>query len=537
MKATIKTPVEKVGKPYRAGDELGKFDAIVIGSGMGSLTTAAVLARAGRRVLVLERHYTPGGFTHVFKRPGCEWDVGLHYVGQLFDKSEPFARLFDYVTGGGVEWAPMDPVYDRLLCQGETFDFVAGRDAFVAEFQRNFSRDADAVARYVALVEKTVASSQGYFTEKALPGPLAAVVGPLLRFRFLRHARQTTYQALRGLTANEKLIGALTAQWGDYGLPPRASSFGAHAMVAQHYFKGAAYPVGGASRIAAAANRVIEAAGGQLLIRAEVRSILVQDHRAVGVELADGQKIHAPLVISGAGARQTARRLLSPENSARLAFTDQLDRVGPSCSMLCLFVALGGSDQELGLKTTNLWDHHSFDHDANLAAFQADPNRPFPVVYMSFQSAKDPTFQKRYPGTSAVQVLAPTNYGWFQPWETTAWHHRPEDYDQLKQQFTERLLAKLYEHVPQARGRVKHAELGTPLSIRHFANHPSGETYGLAHSPERFALRSLRPQTAIRGLYLTGVDVALCGIAGALASGYLTASAVLHKNAMSAASR
>jgi all-trans-retinol 13,14-reductase len=536
MTATLENPAEKVGKPYRAADELGSFDAVVIGSGMGSLAAAGVLARAGRRVLVLERHYTPGGFTHVFKRPGCEWDVGLHYVGQLYDKNEPLAALFDYVTQGGVAWTPMDAVYDRMLCRGESFDFVAGREPFVAEFQRNFPRDAAAVARYTALVEKCVAASRWYFTEKALPGWLAAALAPLLRFRFLRHARGTTYAALRGLTANQRLIGALTAQWGDYGLPPRQSSFGAHAMVAQHYFGGAAYPVGGAGRIAAAVNQVIEAAGGQLLIRAEVRSILVEGQRAVGVEMAGGRRIRAPLVISGTGARQTSR-LLSPENAAQLGLAKALDRIGPSCSMLCLFVALEGSDQELGLATTNLWDHHSFDHDANLSAYLADPERPFPLVYLSFQSAKDPSFQHRCPGTSAVQVLAPAKYAWFREWESTSWHRRGPDYDGLKQQFTERLLAKLYEHVPQTRGRVKHAELGTPLSTRHFANHPSGETYGLAHTPDRFALRALRPQTPIRGLYLTGVDVALCGIAGALASGYLTASAILGKNAMAAATK
>jgi all-trans-retinol 13,14-reductase len=241
------------------------------------------------------------------------------------------------------------------------------------------------------------------------------------------------------------------------------------------------------------------------------------------------------LVISGAGARQTFRRLLSPENAAAFKSAATLERIGPSCSMLCLFVALDGGDQELGLRTTNLWDHHTFDHDANLSAFLADPSRPFPLVYLSFQSAKDPTFATRYPGTAAVQVLAPANYDWFRHWEATAWHRRGADYDTLKQQFTERLLAKLYEHVPQARGRVKHAELGTPLSTRHFANHASGETYGLAHSPERFAWRALRPQTPIRGLYLSGVDVAICGIAGALVSGSLTASAILQKNAMTTA--
>jgi all-trans-retinol 13,14-reductase len=54
-----------------------EYDAIVIGSGMGGLTTAAILSKEGWKVLVVEKHYTAGGFTHVFKRPGYEWDVGI----------------------------------------------------------------------------------------------------------------------------------------------------------------------------------------------------------------------------------------------------------------------------------------------------------------------------------------------------------------------------------------------------------------------------------------------------------------------------
>ena len=59
------------------------YDAIIIGSGMGSLTTAAILAKEGQKVLVLEKHYTAGGFTHIFKRKGYEWDVGIHYIGDV----------------------------------------------------------------------------------------------------------------------------------------------------------------------------------------------------------------------------------------------------------------------------------------------------------------------------------------------------------------------------------------------------------------------------------------------------------------------
>src|SRR5580658_10952823 len=99
---------------YRQATVEDTFDAIVIGSGIGGLTAASLLARhAGRRVLILERHYTAGGFTHVFHRPGYEWDVGVHYIGQVNDPASPVRRAFDHVSGGELDWVPMPDVYDR----------------------------------------------------------------------------------------------------------------------------------------------------------------------------------------------------------------------------------------------------------------------------------------------------------------------------------------------------------------------------------------------------------------------------------------
>src|SRR5580693_965075 len=93
-----------------------RWDTIVIGSGIGGLATAALLSKhAGKRVLVLERHYTAGGYTHSFHRPGYSWDVGLHYIGQTEDAAAPARAVFDHLTDGALQWQPMPEVYDRLI--------------------------------------------------------------------------------------------------------------------------------------------------------------------------------------------------------------------------------------------------------------------------------------------------------------------------------------------------------------------------------------------------------------------------------------
>ncbi|WP_328422427.1 FAD-dependent oxidoreductase [Streptomyces sp. NBC_00443] len=106
-----------VGRPLAAGGLTDEYDAAVVGSGAGGLTTAVCLARQGRRVAVFEQHYTAGGYTHAYRRRGWEWDVGIHYVGQLTER-EPVRVLSDYLTGGTLQWAPLGDPYDEYRLAG-----------------------------------------------------------------------------------------------------------------------------------------------------------------------------------------------------------------------------------------------------------------------------------------------------------------------------------------------------------------------------------------------------------------------------------
>jgi len=112
---------------YKKKPQLQKsYDTIVIGSGMGGLATAAILSKEGQKVLVLEKHYTAGGFTHVFKRKGFEWDVGIHYIGEMQRETSILKKLFDYITDGKLKWADMGDVYDRIVIGDTHYDFKKG---------------------------------------------------------------------------------------------------------------------------------------------------------------------------------------------------------------------------------------------------------------------------------------------------------------------------------------------------------------------------------------------------------------------------
>ena len=521
-------------RPDRVDD---RFDAIVIGSGMGGLSAAAFLSKAGKRVLVLERHYTMGGFTHTFRRKGWEWDVGLHYVGEFHTNGTDANLLMHDISEGRLEWAPLPARYDRFVFPDRQYDFVAGRRQFVDELSIAFPEERDAITRYVELCDQVHLAGMKNFQAKALPRFLAPLARPIMCREFLSYSDQTTLAALKGLTDDPKLIGVLTAQWGAYGLPPAESSFGIHAILSSHFLDGACYPVGGAGSIARSILPTIEAAGGRLLVHADVERVLVQGGRARGVRMTDGQEILAPVVVSDAGVVNTFGKLLEDETRNTLGLEALVKQTRPSVGHICLYVGLNESAESLELDPANLWVYPGYDHDRTVRANREDPDAHAPAVYMSFPSAKDPTWKIRHGDRATIELISFVDYEQFRPWENEPWMKRGDSYEDLKQRHSERLLDTLYEHLPLTKGKVAYHELSTPLSTRHFSNHPRGEVYGVELSPERFRLPWLGPRTPVPGLYLTGQDAVAHGIVGALYGGVVAAAAVLGRNVIADAKK
>jgi all-trans-retinol 13,14-reductase len=518
-------------KSYKQDKIQGNFDAIIIGSGLGGMATAAFLAKEGKKVLVLEKHYTPGGFTHVFTRRGYEWDVGLHYVGEVNREKTELSKMFRYVTDGNLKWAEMEPVYDKMFFGEKKYDYVSGPDEFKAQMKVYFPAPEDGIAidKYVDLVYATQRSQRNYFTEKVLPPFLSKIFGKWLRKKALL-SNVSTLEVLSTLTTNKKLIGVLTGQYGDYGLTPAHSSFMMHAMLAKHYMKGGNYPIGGASQIFETIAPVVQKAGGEIFTNAPVAEIIVKNNKATGVKMADGKEFFAPVIVSNAGIYNTYQKLLPEADRTRLKTDELFKHITPSVGHVCLYIGINESNEKLKLGTANYWIFpDNYDHDKSVADFVANPDAALPVVYISFPSSKDPDWERRFPGKTTIEIITPAPYEWFAAWSNEKWKKRGVDYDALKEKFSQRLLEALYKKHPALRGKIDFYELSTPLSTQHFANYQWGELYGIDHTPDRFNQDFLRPTTPIKNLYLTGQDIISCGIGGALFSGLLTAMAITKK--------
>ena len=210
----------RIGYRYRPNRLAPEYDAIVIGSGMGGLTTAALLSELGWRVCVLEQHYTAGGFTHSYERNGYEWDVGVHYIGEVGAQTRT-RRLFDFLTDGKLEWAPMDDEYDRFYIGDKVFSARAGKQGFRDNLLRQFPDEQAAIDAYMELLAKTGGALSAFGMSRAMKPWQQSIAKPFMKWRTPDVFFRNTYDVLRELTDNDELIAVLCGQWGDMGLPQK----------------------------------------------------------------------------------------------------------------------------------------------------------------------------------------------------------------------------------------------------------------------------------------------------------------------------
>eukprot|EP01012_Entosiphon_sulcatum_P021425 TRINITY_DN2622_c0_g1_i1.p1 TRINITY_DN2622_c0_g1~~TRINITY_DN2622_c0_g1_i1.p1 ORF type:complete len:639 (-),score=113.37 TRINITY_DN2622_c0_g1_i1:126-2042(-) len=557
--------LEKGEKPY---------DAIIVGSGLGGMSTAVCLAKAGRKVCLLEQHDVPGGCTHGFEEKGYDFETGLHYVGMLEENSYP-RFWFNQMTDNQLVWEVLpDPLDTYLVCDPQLREQprkLCSLETGWEEFQNSMAKafpsaeDKEDVAKYLEQCKVSFSNAIRWPLSKLLPIPLLNImikVSPKMRHLLVPELSKTSAETMiRSLVRNPEVRAVLLAPYVNHFAPPERAPFDYHLMICYSYSfikNGTVFPRDGTTAVAQAMCAVIKKHGGSVFVRAPVKEILLDARmkRALGVvvgrpsaaeteeeEGAAATTLRAATVVCATPVRTAMGLLPAAARKEGSPFHNQYGAAAadPSIGYMTVHAGVAHPTGEK-LEVPSQIQYCLFDTDVNAGHMKLERSEPediirdgWPLVYITFGSAKRPQPQG-HEDKASLQILVPCPFRWFAKWKDTKYNHRPAEYEELKMLLANKLWDQAKYVFPMLKDlQVDVFKVGTPLSQNHFLGTSVGECYGTEPNIARFTnprLFQLRPETPIKGLFLSGTDTGLHGIVGALISGITTASRLLHRNVM-----
>jgi phytoene dehydrogenase-like protein len=514
---------------------MARYDVVVIGAGLGGLTAGAILARAGRKVLVIERSNSVGGAASSYKSGDLFVEGSLHETSDPHDPRDP---KHDVLTRAGVidavKWIPCGAFYEaRGGPLGRPFvlpdNFDAARQALTERFP-----DAAAGIRQLLGGMERIASAMGTLSRgaDAFKNPREGLSAMLKLIPAIRDWRLSLSQKLdRVFGDNEAVKCALAANLSYYHDDPATLWWVFFAMAQGSYLlSGGRFVQGGSQRLSSALARAVRVAGGDVLVRRVVRGVTLDPLGRASIvthtarDGSDPQAVEGSRIVSNA-APATLAALMSAAAADKL--TEGYARQASSISLFALTLGLSKPPREFGISaySTQLLPREMkrlSDYAQGAALMANEPGEQMPPMSIVDYAAID----SGVPAPPYVLLICGPDL-------LTNWDSSDMDaYRDKRGRWQHAITRYLSSFYPGLADSVVASSFNTALSVRQYLNAPDGAVYGFAPTPPRsiWGIPQRSPRTAVPGLYLASAYAGFGGYTGVVQSAGACADIILREN-------
>ncbi len=475
-------------------------NVLIIGSGVGGLSIAIILAGLGYDVTVLEKNRAPGGLLRSYTRDGIECAVGVHYLGSL-DRGQVLRKFFDYlgVTDEiAVSRMGEDGIIDRYLFNSPAthpahFDMPPGFDAYEANLLQAFPAEAVSIKKIVTDLRGSADMLHNLDILHAKEGDFSLLDQSRPYGDFLDDL---------GCSPGLRSVLALASSW--IGVPVSDCPGYYHSMALASYLSSSwRLEQSGTAMADVLVNR-LKKLGGRVICDAEIDTIVVDARVVKGVHLCNGEYFSGSMVVGAVHPGVVLGML--PDGAVKPSYRNRIRKLQNTHSVFSVHARVDAED------------HPEISH--NIFKVETDKKGNIPdLKYYQLRSCE----QERY---SLLSILTSGNDGYWLPWRETLSGRRGAEYRDLKKRHADRLIQEA-EGVFGAFSGLKVLDSYTPLTLRDWVNTPDGSVYGVLRASSQVLTTAMLNRTAVKGLYLAGQNVLAPGVIGAIMGSFSTVKLIL----------
>jgi prolycopene isomerase len=437
------------------------YDIIVIGAGIAGLVCGSFLAKSGKKVLIVEQHFIPGGYCTSFKRKGFVFDAAVHHIGGC-GKWSVVGQCFK-TLGINLEFYQLDPM-DNLIFPHFSFEIPADYDEYIKRLQNRFPAETNNISNFFREFTKLYRAT--FNNEKSL------IID--------KYKNQTYKDTLDAFFHEEELKTILSGQWGYIGLPPAQASAIAMCQMMVNYLKdGAFFPAGGTQEFANAIFKKFIDFGGHVMLSSKVEKILTKGNVATGIKIQKGKEISSDIIVSNIDARETFLSLL--DNTVDSPFVNKIKEMKESCSFFLLYL---GVSREVDLSNLK----RGFYYLTKEMGF-LDKEWMYVSVPTKICSTLAPSNKQII---SVVVYLEENTYKNISDWKS------------FKEKKTADTVNHLKLYIPDLEKYIEVKEAATPKTLERYTSNTHGAAYGWAVTVDQIWENRLPHRTPIDNLYLAG---------------------------------